>query len=77
MRAWNPAGVLLATENGSVMVSAVGDRISWGGAKMLESPIDVWSPGGLSLTGRRLPGRTRVSARNGGIRVVAVVSLMH
>lgn len=75
MRAWNPAGILLATENSSVMVSAVGDRISWGGTKMLESPIDVWSPGGLSLTGRRLPGRIRVSARNGGIRVVAVVPL--
>jgi stage II sporulation protein D len=75
MRAWNPAGNLLATENGSVMLQAVGDRISWGGSKLLESPIDVWSPDGLSLGGRRLPGRIRVSARNGGIRVVAVVPL--
>jgi stage II sporulation protein D len=75
MRAWNPAGILVATENGGVMVQAVGDRISWGGTKMLESPIDVWSPGGLSLMGRRFPGRIRVSARNGGIRVVEVVPL--
>jgi stage II sporulation protein D len=75
MRAWNPAGILVATENGGVMVQAVGNRISWGGTKMLESPIDVWSPGGLSLMGRRFPGRIRLSARNGGIRVVEVVPL--
>jgi stage II sporulation protein D len=75
MRAWNPAGLLLATENGSVTLSAVGNRIAWGGTKMLDSPIDVWSPGGLSIAGRRFPGRIRVSARSGGIRVVAVVPL--
>jgi len=75
MRAWNPAGSLLAEENGSVRLSAAGDRIAWGGMKMLDSPIDVWSPGGLSLAGKRLPGRIRISARNGGIRVVAVVPL--
>ena len=75
MRAWNPAGSLLAEENGSVRLSAAGDRIAWGGTKMLDSPIDVWSPGGLSLAGKRLPGRIRISARNGGIRVVAVVPL--
>ncbi|MGZ9133534.1 MAG: SpoIID/LytB domain-containing protein [Candidatus Deferrimicrobiaceae bacterium] len=75
MRVWNPAGLLLATENGSVTLSAVGNRIAWGGTKMLDSPIDVWSPGGLSIAGRRLPGRIRISARSGGIRVVAVVPL--
>jgi stage II sporulation protein D len=75
MRAWNTGGSLLAAENGSVWVSAAGDRIAWGGVKLLESPIDVWAPGGLYLEGRHLPGRIRVSARNGGIRVVAVVPL--
>ncbi len=75
MRAWNAGGSLLAAENSSVWVSAAGDRIAWGGVKLFNSPIDVWAPGGLSLEGRHLPGRIRLSARNGRIRVVAVVPL--
>lgn len=75
IRAWDPGGSLVATGNGSVLVSAAGDRIAWDGAMVLDSPIDVWAPGGLLLEGGRLPGRIRISARNGGIRVVAVVPL--
>ncbi len=75
MRAWNARGNLIAMEDGYVWVRASGDRIGWSESMLLESPIDVWAPGGLSLEGRRLPGRIRISARNGGIRVVAVVPL--
>jgi stage II sporulation protein D len=75
LRAWNAEGSLLAAENSSVWVSAAGNRIAWGGVKLFDSPIDVWAPGGLSLEGRHLPGRIRLSARNGMIRVVAVVPL--
>ncbi|MGA7105136.1 MAG: SpoIID/LytB domain-containing protein, partial [Candidatus Deferrimicrobiaceae bacterium] len=75
MRAWNAGGSLIAMENGDVMVRASGDRIGWGESTLFASPIDVWAPGGLSLSGRRLPGRIRISAQNGGIRVVAVVPL--
>lgn len=75
MRVWNAGGSLIAMENGDVRVRTSGDRIGWGESTLFESPIDVWAPGGLKLEGRRLPGRIRISAQNGGIRVVAVVPL--
>lgn len=75
IRAWSAGGSLLAAENENVLLSAAGDRITWGGVMVLDSPIDVWAPGGLLVDGRRLPGRIRISARNGGIRAVAVVPL--
>jgi stage II sporulation protein D len=75
MRAWNTGGSLIAMENGEVRIRAFGDRIGWGESRLLESPIDVWAPGGLSLSERRLPGRVRISAKDGGVRVVAVVPL--
>jgi stage II sporulation protein D len=75
IRAWSAGGALLATESGSVQLSAAGERIAWGGVTMLDSPVDVWAPGGLLVEGTHLPGRVRISARNGAIRVVAVVPL--
>lgn len=75
MRVWDGGGSLVATENGNVLLQAVGDRIAWGRTKMFPSPIDVRAPGGLSLEGRHLSGRIRIVARNGLIRVVAVVPL--
>ncbi len=75
MRVWDEGGSLVATENGNVWLQAAGDKIAWGRTKVLSSPIDVRAPGGLSLEGRHLPGRIRIVARNGEIRVVAVVPL--
>ncbi len=75
MRVWNAGGSLVATGNGTVRLSAAGDRIVWGGEKVFDSPVDVLAPGRLVLEGTHLPGRVRVSVRNGGIRVVAVVPL--
>ncbi len=75
MRVWDEGGRLVATDHGGVWLRAAGDRIAWGGTKVLSSPVDVWAPGGLSLEGRHLPGRIRIAARNGEIRVVAVVPL--
>ncbi len=75
MRVWDEGGSLVSTENGNVWLQAVGDRIAWGRTKVFPSPVDVLAPGGLSLEGRRLPGRIRIVARKGEIRVVAVVPL--
>lgn len=75
MRVWDEGGRLVATDHGGVRLQASGDGIAWGRTKVLPSPVDVWAPGGLSLEGRRLPGRIRIAARNGEIRVVAVVPL--
>jgi stage II sporulation protein D len=75
MRVWNEGGSLLATEYGNVWLQAVGDKIAWGRTKRFPSPVDVQAPGGLSLEGRHLPGRIRIAARKGEIRVVAVVPL--
>jgi len=75
MRVWDEGGSLVATENGTVTLQAVGDRIAWGRAKVLPSPVDVQALGGLSLEGRHLPGRIRIAGRKGEIRVVAVVPL--
>lgn len=75
MKAWNAGGSLIATGNGTVRLSAAGDRIVWGAEKVFDSPIDVLAPGGLVIEGKRLPGRVRFSARSGGIRIVAVVPL--
>lgn len=75
MRVWDEGGNLVATKEGDVWLRAEGDRIGWGSTRVLPSPIDVWAPGGLTLEGSRFPGRIRIVARNGAIRVVAVVPL--
>lgn len=75
MRIRDEGGSLVATESGNVWLQADGDRIAWGRTKVFPSPVDVRAPGGLSLDGRSLPGRIRIVARNGEIRVVAVVPL--
>lgn len=75
MRVWDEGGSLVAMENGNVWLQAARDKVAWGRTKVLPSPVDVWAPGGLSLEGRHLPGRIRIVARNGEIRVVAVVPL--
>lgn len=75
MRVWNAAGRLLGIEGGTVRLSAAGSRIAWGGAKLFESPLDVSAAGGLLVQGKRVPGRIRIAARQGRLRVVAVVPL--
>lgn len=74
LRAWSTGGALLATGSGRVRIVSVGDRIAWG-STILDSPVDVSSPGGLRLGGRGLPGRIRIASHRGKVQVVAVVPL--
>jgi stage II sporulation protein D len=75
IRAWSSEGTPAAEGSGSVILSARGEKILWGGGKPLSSPIDIAAPSGLRLGGKQLVGRIRVSARKGQLLAVAVVPL--
>ncbi|HBO70412.1 MAG TPA: hypothetical protein DD658_09975 [Deltaproteobacteria bacterium] len=75
IRAWAPRGELLAMSDGPVSVSAEGTRISWGGGRTFESPIDAWAPGGLRIDGKPLRGRVRLTASAGSLQAVIPVPL--
>jgi stage II sporulation protein D len=75
IRAWNFAGALLFQEKGALNFSALGGKIRWGRANIVDSPVDVSSPSGLRIGGRRISGRVRLSALQGQLYAVAVVPL--
>lgn len=75
LRAWDAAGQAVADESNAVVLSAVGEKIRWNARTLLPSPIDVGSPGGLRTSGKRLPGRVRITARAGRLFAVAPVPL--
>ena len=75
IRVWAPGGALLAEGGGSVVLAARGDRIAWGSAREIPSPADFGATEGIRADGKRFPGRVRVTAAGGRLRVVAVVPL--
>jgi stage II sporulation protein D len=75
VRAWDLGGALLCEEKGALTLSARGERIRLGQGKVVDSPVDVSSPSGIRIGGRKVSGRVRVSARQGQLSVVAVVPL--
>ena len=75
VRAWNYGGALLGEEKGALKLSARGETIRLGNGKVVDSPVDVSSPSGIRIGGRKVSGRVRVSARQGMLSAVAVVPL--
>ena len=75
VRAWNFGGALLGEEKGALTLSARGEMIRLGQGKVVDSPVDVSSPSGIRIGGRKVSGRVRVSARQGQLSAVAVVPL--
>ena len=75
LRAWDADGRLAAEASGGAAVDAIGDRVRFGGTKLLGGSIDVVGIPELRMGGRRIGGRVRVTARNGRLMAVAVVPL--
>lgn len=75
VRAWSAGGTLLAAADGAVAVAASGDKVSWGGDRVFDSPVDVGSPEGVRIDGKRLAGRVRLLASGGTLRAVSLVPL--
>ncbi len=75
VRAWDGQGRLVAEATGAVRVAAVGDRVRFGGTRLLGSAVDVAGFPELRLDGHGVGGRLRVTARRGRLLVVAVVPL--
>jgi stage II sporulation protein D len=75
VRAWSAGGTLLAAADGAVAVAAAGGKVSWGGERLFDSPVDVGSPEGVRIDGKLLAGRVRLSASGGTLRAVSLVPL--
>ncbi len=75
IRCWDARGALLLEGKPPLELSAQKERIRLGKGKVVDSPVDLFSPAGMRIGGRKVPGRVRVSARQGKLFPVAVVPL--
>jgi len=75
VRAWGSDGRLAGEASGRVTLSAVGERIRWNGNRLMGDSLDAAGVPELSVAGRRVGGRVRVTARKGMLLAVAVVPL--
>ena len=75
VRAWGSDGRLSGEASGRVTLSAVGERIRWSGNRLLGDSLDAAGVPDLSVAGRRVGGRVRVTARRGTLLAVAAVPL--
>lgn len=75
IRAWGVDGRPAAEAAGRVTLAAVGERIRWNGSRLLGDALDAAGAPDLRVGNRRVAGRVRLLARNGGLLAVAVVPL--
>jgi len=75
VRAWDADGRLAAEASGNVSLGAVGDRVRFGGTRLLGGSVDVAGVPELRVGVRKVGGRVRVTARNGQLLVVAVIPM--
>jgi len=75
VRAWSADGRLLAEGSERILLSAVGERIRWGGSKLLGDAFDAAGTPELRVAGRHAGGRVRIFARKGELFAVAAVPL--
>ena len=75
VRLWGADGRLAAESSGRVTLSAVGERIRVNGNRLLGDSLDAAGIPDLSVAGRRVGGRVRVTARRGALLAVAAVPL--
>jgi stage II sporulation protein D len=75
VRAWRENGTVAAESNGSLTLSADGNRIRAGSA-VIDGPVDVGADATFSVSGHRLPaGRARVVNRQGKLVAIATLPL--
>lgn len=75
IRAWGSDGRLTASSEGLASVRAEGGFLLWEARQRVGSPLDVRSPGGLRIEGKRIHGAVRLVASGGRLTAVALVPL--
>lgn len=75
IRAWESDGRWIASSKGVASVRAEGEFLLWDARQRVGSPLDVRSPGGLRIEGKRIHGAVRLAASGGRLTAVALVPL--
>jgi len=75
IRAWESDGRFVASSEGIASVRAEGGYLLWEARQRTNSPLDVRSPGGLRIEGKRIHGAVRLFASGGRLTAVALIPL--
>lgn len=75
IRGWGSDGLLIAAAEGLASVRAEGGFLLWETRQRVGSPLDVRSPGGLRIDGKRIHGAVRLIASGDRLTAVALIPL--
>lgn len=75
IRAWESGGRMVASSEGLASVRAEGGFLLWEGRQRVGSPLDVRSPTGLRIEGKRIHGAVRLVASGARLTAVALIPL--